>query len=70
MDATVAQQQGDRGVILKSVLPAGRQDQHDCCGCNRQQRDHAGGLGPSGLGRPSDFVDQARSRTTSFVIVH
>jgi hypothetical protein len=37
------------------VLPAGHQDQCDCCGCNREQRDHAGGLSPTGSGRSPDF---------------
>jgi hypothetical protein len=47
------------------VLPAGHQDQRDCCGCNRKQRDHAGGLGPSCSGRPPDLGDLASKWTAS-----
>jgi len=44
----------------------GHQDQRDCCGCNRKQRDHAGGLGPPCLGRPPDHGGQASKWTASF----
>jgi hypothetical protein len=44
---------------LGELLPADRHDQRDCGGCNRQQRNQADGLGPTGPGRLPDYNDQA-----------
>src|SRR5215468_10207945 len=55
-------------VILEWVLPAGQQDQRDCCGCHRKQRDHAGGRGPTSSGRPPDLCDQPAKRIASSLL--
>lgn len=49
------------GVLILRVgcLPAGPKDQRECCGCDRKHRDQTGGLGVTGLDRPSDFLNQS-----------
>jgi hypothetical protein len=47
-----------RGYPGIGLLPAGPQDQRDCCGHNRKQRNQTGGLGVTGLDRPSGFLNQ------------
>jgi hypothetical protein len=54
-------------MLEQGELPAGRQDQRDCCGCHRKQRDHAGGLSPTCSGRPPDLSDQTPQRVASFI---
>jgi hypothetical protein len=61
---------GDRDAIVGWVLPAGRYDQRNCDGCNRQQRNQAGGLSPPGLGRLPDLVNEGRDRVAACFIVH
>jgi hypothetical protein len=58
----------DPGAIV-GLVPAGHHDQRGCGGCNRQQYGHAGGLGPTCLGRPSDLIDEPEDRATSWSIV-
>jgi hypothetical protein len=59
----------DRGLryVGTQVLPAGHQDQRYCCGCNRKQRDQAGGLSPNSSGRLPYLGDQATKRAASLI---
>jgi hypothetical protein len=65
----VASTDRDPGVMVKLLVPADHHDQHDCGGGNRQQYGHAGGLCPTGLGCPSDLVDQAGYRAASRLVI-
>ena len=60
---------GGSAMLELGLIPAGHQDQRDCCGCNREQCDHAGGLGPSCSGRPPDLGDQASKWAAWFTLI-
>ncbi len=61
---------GGRDAIVRLVSSAGRYDQRNCGGGNRQQCDQAGGLSPPGLGRLPDLTNQSRERVAVCLVVH